>query len=251
MSNPVAAAWYPIRGLGLIARPRLRRFVIVPLLLNVALFSLAIVYGWRQYEALVAYLETWLPSWLDWLSWLLLPIALAAAATVLFYTFSMLANLIASPFNGLLAEKVEEHLTGEPLPGGGWGKMARELLPTLWDEVKKILYFVAWAVPFLLLFLVPVINVAAPFLWLAFSAWTMALQYVDYPMGNHGIKGPEIRRRLGRRRLSALSFGATTMLLTSIPFVNFLAMPAAVAGATAFWVERFKDEDDGESERKV
>jgi uncharacterized protein involved in cysteine biosynthesis len=30
------------------------------------------------------------------------------------------------------------------------------------------------------------------------------------------------------------------MIMTSIPIVNFIAMPVAVAGATLLWVEQFQ-----------
>jgi CysZ protein len=43
-----------------------------------------------------------------------------------------------------------------------------------------------------------------------------------------------------RRRLTALGFGAGVMLLMLIPGINFVAMPAAVAGGTLLWVNRFK-----------
>jgi CysZ protein len=93
------------------------------------------------------------------------------------------------------------------------------------------------------LFLIPVLYPVAPFLWLAFGAWMLALEYADYPMGNHGLRFPEQRRRLREQRLTSLGFGATALLLTMIPVVNFVAMPAAVAGATALWVQRFKRPD--------
>ena len=38
-----------------------------------------------------------------------------------------------------------------------------------------------------------------------------------------------------RIRLTALGFGGGVTLLMLVPFVNFVAMPVAVAGATALW----------------
>jgi len=243
VSNPFIGGVYLARGLRIIARPGLRRFVVVPALLNTLLFGVAVWYAYQQYGDFLGWLQTWLPAWLDWLSLLLVPLFFVAALLVLFFGFSLVANLIASPFNGLLAERVEQHLTGAPLGGSGWGTLVRTLPATLWDEVKKLLYAVLWAIPFLVLFLIPVLNLAAPWLWLLFSAWIMALQYLDYPMGNHALKGAQMRRRLGSARLLALGFGGSAILLASIPVVNFIAMPASVAGATALWVERLRDSD--------
>ena len=51
----------------------------------------------------------------------------------------------------------------------------------------------------------------------------------------------EQRKRLRPRRLLALGFGGASLLLTMIPVVNFIAMPASVAGATALWVRELKE----------
>jgi len=156
---------------------------------------------------------------------------------LVFYTFGLVANLIAAPFNALLAEKVELHLTGRPLDeGGGIAKALRELIPTLIDELRKLIYSLLWAAPFLILFLVPGVNLVAPVLWFLYTAWMLALQYIDYPMANHGFKFSAIRSRLRGRRLLGLGFGAATAGMTLVPVLNFIVMPSAVAGATALWV---------------
>jgi CysZ protein len=45
-----------------------------------------------------------------------------------------------------------------------------------------------------------------------------------------------MRATLRRRRALSLGFGAAAAGLTTIPILNFVVMPAAVAGATAMWV---------------
>jgi CysZ protein len=230
---------YVLRGLRLIWRPGLRRYVALPLAVNVILFAALILYAWIRFEDFLQWLQGFLPGWLQWLEWLLWPLFVLSLLVVLLYTFTIVANLIGAPFNGLLAEAVEQHLTGrrpdeQATSLKGW---LIEAPRDLWAELRKVLYFLRWTVPFLFLFLVPGINVFAPFLWLAFSAWMLAVEYLDYPMGNHGIRFSEQRRRLRKRPMLSLSFGAGVLLLTLIPVLNFLAMPAAVAGATALWVE--------------
>ena len=241
-SQSIGGLGYVFKGLGLITKPGLRRFVLIPLLVNIAVFGIGIWLSYGYLDELSAWLQGELPGWLDWLTWLVVPLFITVSLVLVFFTFSIVANLIASPFNSLLAEKVEQQLGGPPPVDGGWSKMMRELPGTLLDEVKKVVYSLLWAIPFLLLFVIPVINVAAPFLWLAFSAWIMAVQYVDFPMGNHGLKGPEIRRRLRRRRITSLGFGGGVLALTSLPVVNFIAMPVAVCGATAMWLDKLQQE---------
>lgn len=245
MSVPAASgASYFLRGLRLITRPGLRRFVVLPLLINIAVFSAAIWYGVRRFETFLNWMQSQVPAWLQWLEWVLWPLFVVALLILVFYTFSLVANLLAAPFNSLLAEKVERHLTGRPLDeGGGLKKVMIELLPTLIDELRKLLYIVLWAVPFLLLFLIPGINVAAPILWFLYTAWMLAFEYVDYPMGNHGLKLRQMRARLRRRRTLALGFGGAAAGMTMIPVVNFVVMPSAVAGATAMWVDILAEDE--------
>ncbi|HEB96754.1 MAG TPA: sulfate transporter CysZ, partial [Sedimenticola thiotaurini] len=118
------------------------------------------------------------------------------------------------------------------------GSIAAEILPALLMELRKLFYFLLRAIPLLILFLIPVVNVAAPFLWFAFSAWFLTIEYMDYPMGNHGLRLRQQFAELRRARLTALGFGSALMLLMMVPVLNFAAMPAAVAGATALWCGR-------------
>ncbi|HEX9802997.1 MAG TPA: sulfate transporter CysZ [Gammaproteobacteria bacterium] len=243
LGQPLIGAAGLLRGAKLLNTPGLRRFVIIPVTINVLVFALSIWVLLQQFTPLVEKWVGYLPAWLEWLEWLFWLFFALAAILVVFYTFSILANLIAAPFNGLLAEAVEKHLTGKPLPGGGslLGAL-REAPSAIFDELRKIGYFLLRAVPLLILFWIPLLNLAAPVLWALFSAWMMAVEYGDYPMGNHNIRFAEQRRRLGQKRMLSLGFGGATLLATMIPLVNFLVMPAAVAGATALWVERLKSE---------
>jgi CysZ protein len=226
---------YLLAGFRLLGQPGLRRFVLIPLLVNVLLFGglIGLAYGWVDDSA--RHLIGRLPEWLHWLTYLVVPIFVLASLVVIFYGFSIIANLIAAPFNGLLAEAVEQHLTGQPLQGD-WRQLLRDVLPSILSELRKQLYFVLRAAPLLLLLLVPLVNVAASVLWVLFSAWMMTVQYMDYPMANHQLFFKDQRARLRKRPLLAWSFGGLVMLCTLIPVLNFIVMPAAVSGATVLWV---------------
>ena len=238
-ANPITGAAFMLQGLSLIARPGLRRFVLAPLLVNIAVFTAAIWYGVARFEEALGWIEGQLPDWLQWLDWLLWPLFVLALLIVVFYSFTLVANLIASPFNGLLAERAEALLRGdsasEPID---FRRLLRELPVTLWDEVKKILYALVWTLPFLVLAVV--VPVIGPLIWFLFTAWMLAVQYSDFPMGNHGLLFRDQRARLRQRPLLALGFGSAAAALTMIPVLNFVVMPAAVAGATVMWVKAFE-----------
>ena len=86
---------------------------------------------------------------------------------------------------------------------------------------------------------IPLINVVSPVLWVAFGSWMLALEYLSYPMENHNMKFKRVRQRLSEKRMISFGFGLAAMLGTMIPLVNFIIMPAAVAGAAALWVDHW------------
>jgi CysZ protein len=235
-SNPARGAGFMLRGLQLITRPGLKRYVLVPLAVNIIIFSGAIWAGSEWFASLMERFNASVPDWLRWLDWLFWPVFVLALLVIVFYTFTLIANLIASPFNGLLAEKTEALLTGRPLADtGDYKKLIKELPVTLVEETSKVLYALLWSLPFLVLaFVVPVVG---PLIWFLFTAWMLAVQYSDFPMGNHGLRFRTMRATLRRRRALSLGFGAAAVGMTMIPVLNFVVMPAAVAGATAMWVE--------------
>ncbi len=231
--NPLLGAGYLIQGLRLLLRPGLKRYLMIPLVINILVFSLV---GWLGYSQFEAVLDHFLPSssWLHYFRWILWPLFALTFLIIIFYTFTLIANLLAAPFNGLLAEKVELLLTGKT-PPDSHASIAAAVIPALASELRKLLYFLLRALPLLLISFIPGVNIAAPFLWLAFSAWFLAIEYMDYPMGNHGYGFRKQLKELKQRRLTALGFGAGLIILMMIPVLNFAAMPAAVAGATALW----------------
>ncbi|MDZ7749815.1 MAG: sulfate transporter CysZ [Halofilum sp. (in: g-proteobacteria)] len=226
---------YALSGFALVRRRGVLRYALIPLLVNALLFGGGIWFGASAFAGLLEWL---LPAWLDValvraVLWIVFAVG---AALVAFYAFTLLANLVAAPFNGLLADRAERHLRGGLGDEGEQRGLVAEVGASFAAEIRKLLYLAAWSLPMLVLFLVPVVNLVAPLLWLAFGAWMMALEYADCPLGNHGLVFSRSRRLIGRRRAAALGFGATVMVFTSIPVLNLVAMPVAVAGATALYV---------------
>lgn len=236
---------YLFEGLRLIREPGLRRYVAVPLLVSTLFFAGAIAGLSYWLEQLIELMLGYLPGWLEWLRYLLWPLFALVGVLIIFYSFSILTNLIAAPFNGMLAEAVEKHLTGQPIETGGWQALLKDIAPSLLSELRKLGYFLLRAAPLGILFIIPGINIVAPVLWALFSAWMLAIEYMDYPMANHLLHFSEQKRRLKQRRFLAYGFGGGSLLMTMIPFVNFLAMPVSVAGATAMWVNELKQPTEG------
>jgi len=235
---------YAIKGMQLISQAKIRRFVVVPLSINIALFSIAIFILFSMFDQWMQSLLPDFPSWLswleDWIMWLIWPLFASMILFVVFYSFTFVANLIASPFNSLLAEKVEFMLKGQPLEQTPSYPVPSMIKQSLISEAGKLFYLLKWSAVLLLISFIPVINIIAPPLWIIFGAWMLALEYLDYPMSNHGHYFKDINKQAASQKTLSFGYGCGAFLLTSIPIVNFIAMPAAVAGATALYVNQEK-----------
>lgn len=265
-SNPVHGANALIRGAQLLTRKELRPFIIIPLLINLVLFIALGALMISQFDdlgrfigsllsdtpvdtsnmswwrAILAKGADWAASVFQWLAWLI-----AIAVVLLFfmvygYLFGIITNIIAAPFNGFLAEKVEELLTGHPPPPEALHSM---VLRTLGRELRKLMYFLGWGIVIFIIALLTSWTVFIPAILTAlWGAWCMAIQYVDYPLDNHQRSFSELKRVLMRKKLTTLGFGGSVMLAKMVPVLNIFVMPAAVAGGTALWVERIWAEGD-------
>jgi len=222
-------------GINLIRQPGLRRFVIVPLLINVTLFSLA---SWLLWHYLSTAVDSMLPSWLSWLAWLILPIFMTSILAIVYYCFTLVANIIAAPFYGQLSKGVEAHLKGQPYVDTQSDSFIKEGLQMLGLELRKITYYLLRATPLLLLSIIPGVNVISLPLWLLFSAWFLTFEYGGYSFENHKILFNEQKRILNKSRVNSMTFGGISLLATTIPVINLFAPAIAVAGATKMFYER-------------
>lgn len=233
-------------GWRLVRTPGLRRFVLIPLLINMLVFGAlgwwinAQATQWQDSWSLFAALQDWwiiraLETLLRWLFTLVLLFSLA-------FFFTLLANLFGAPFNGLLSERVEAHLVGKTTNHApSWLTLIKSLPRLLGSELAKLLYLVLCLTPLLILQFVPIINIVAPALLFLFGAWMFALEYMDYPMGNHGALFKDVRRRMRLNRRVAYGFGTGVAVLSTIPIINLFIMPVAVAGATALYVDHLRE----------
>ncbi|RLM22635.1 sulfate transporter CysZ [Brenneria alni] len=239
--KPHSGVHYFLEGWRLISLPGIRHFVILPLLVNILLMGGAFWWLFTRLGDWIPQLMSHIPTWLQWLSYLIWPIAVLSVLLVFGYLFSTLANFIAAPFNGLLAEQLEARLTGQPLPDSGIMGLVKDVPRIMKREMQKLAYYLPRAVFLLLLYFIPGIGqIVAPVLWFLFSAWMLAIQYCDYPFDNHKVSFPIMRQALRQHKTINMQFGGLISLFTLIPFLNLVIMPVAVCGATALWVERYR-----------
>ena len=208
-----------VMGWHFITQKGLRRFVIMPILLNVVLLTGLFWLFVSQISTMIDWVMSFIPDWLSFLSVILLVLSIGSILLFFYFAFTTLSGFIAAPFNGLLAEKVEKMLTGEAVNDDGFAEIMKDVPRMLNREWQKLWYSLPKFVGLFLLSFIPVIGqTIIPVLTFLFTCWMMAIQYCDYP------------------------FGALITLCTALPIVNLVIIPVAVCGATVMWVENYRSQ---------
>ncbi len=232
--NPLNGIDYLLQGFSLIFKRELRAYIIMPILINIVLFIALFTAGIHYFHQFVLWFNHLLPHWLHWLQWILWFLFSILILTLYAYTFTFLTNLICTPFNSLLSEKVESYLTGKPPETASiWQSIPR----SIGRQLQLIMYYLLRASILFLLSFTPIIHIFSAIAWFLFTAWMLTIQYIDYPMDNHHISFMQLREKLQQKKLLSLSFGISILLFIYIPIINLLVMPAAVAGATKMYLE--------------
>jgi CysZ protein len=229
-NNPMASFGYLVKGLKWLTKAELRQFILIPFAINLVLYSTLLFLAYTYIDALI---QQFIPDWLTWLNWIVWPLFFAGFFVIGFFTFTLIANLLAAPFYGALSAKTTRLIKADPV-------FVKEppVVKVVLAELGRARYLLLRAIPLLILSFIPGINIVAPVLWGLFGAWAMTMEYFAYPLENAGILFAEQKQILSRYRLSTLSFGGLVMLGLTLPLLNILIAPAAVIGASLWAHDR-------------
>lgn len=235
--TPKSGPAYFFQGFSIISDKAIRPYVLIPIFVNIVL--LILLWGWMIHEMdhWLAKLDQIIPAWLLWLNFLIWPLFILMLFVITAYCFSLLANWIASPFLGLLSERVQLLLNGDPVPEISWGQIIVELPSIIGRQLRLVLYYIPRAILLVIIMFIPGLNTISGLLWFCFGAWMLSIQYLDYPLDNNQKSYRELMRFAKKHRWDSFTFGVCAMVGTMIPVVNLFVIPAAVAGATALYVD--------------
>lgn len=231
----------PVRAAVFLAgQRRLWPFVVLPALVNLVLFGLALFLALRYVGVVVE--GVWDRPVVDvFYEWLLLglwyvlyALLVALSVVIAFVVVLLLGGIVASPFNDALSERVERILTGRrEVPQAGDTFVGGVFKSMGSAAVITGLYLVLF-LPVLLLHLVPGGGtLAATVLGAGLSAFFLALEYTDTTLVRYGF-GVRQKIRLMRTHLAlAGGFGLGASLLLWVPVLNVFCIPVAVVAGTA------------------
>jgi CysZ protein len=231
----------PFRSVRILRRnPRLIQYIVIPFLINALVFSGAVYLGLDFFDStVVEYIpqgDAWYWSVLYGFLWV---VAVLLTAVLVFFSFTVVGNLLASPFNDLLSERTEEVLSkaanDEPF---SLRRFIQDALQTVLMEAKKMSVFVVVMVLILPLNLLPGIgNSLYTLLAISLTLFFLCFEYLSFVMVRKRLFFSEQKNYIFARKFLMLGFSCGVMTLLAIPFLQLLCIPLAVIGATRLWCE--------------
>ena len=125
-----------LQGAKLLWHPKIRWLVLLPLLINIVLFSTLTVAAGQWLGGWLDLMVNAVPDWLHWLAWIVWLLFSILALVIYAFSFTLFANLIGSPFYGLIAERViilqgagsdADASAGSSMLGIAWQSFIRQL----------------------------------------------------------------------------------------------------------------------------
>ncbi len=243
MRAEYASPLYIIRGAIFVwSHKVLWKYAAAPIIISIAVLigSYALLYDvvlriFSPYRT-----EEWYDQILYYLVIIVLTLSLLAVSL---FILARLASTIAAPFNDIISQKTEEISAGifheSPF---SLSRFLRDSMRLLGHAFRILGLYLILLILGLLLLLIPVIGgVLYTFFGILVSAYMFAYEYLGYPMDRRRYSWQEKRRFLRSKVTSILGFGLGTLAIASIPIVNFLFIPAAVAGGTLFFLDLSTD----------
>lgn len=230
---------YMLRGIRHLSTHGLRRFILLPLVINLTMFAGLFYLIYHYLLPYAYYYLDKLPSWLSFFSSIFFVLFILSFFLMFLSLFTVFFNLIAAPLNGLLAEKTQNLLFGSIIPSLSFYEV---VLRSVKRQSEFLGYFLPRFLIIGILFFVPFLQPVYPILWFIFNAWILSIQYQDFAMDNNLVSFKEMRRKIARNKMRSLGLGFSINLANFVPFLNILTMPAAVIASTILYCELNKTE---------
>jgi CysZ protein len=231
----------PFRSVRILrSNPRLIQYVLIPFLINTIVFSGAVYLGLDFFSTtVVEYIpqgDAWYWSVLYWFLWV---VAVLLTAVLVFFSFTVVGNLLASPFNDLLSERTEEVLSGNHNDETfAFGRFFRDALSTILLEAKKMWVFVVVMVLILPLNLLPGVgNTLYTVLAISLTLFFLCFEYLGFVLVRKRQFFRDQKNYIFARKFLMLGFSCGVMAILAIPFFQLLCIPLAVIAATRLWCE--------------
>jgi len=165
---------------------------------------------------------------------------------VFFFLINRIASALAAPFNDVISQKTEELVKGRLTDSRfSFIQVLKDSGRAVVHSFKILGIYVGLLTIGLLLLLIPgvgpvLFSVAGALL----SSYMLAYEYLSYSMDRRRFSFSQKRKFLRSRFFSIMGFGLGNLAVASIPAINLLFIPAAVAGGTLLFMDLEESSSD-------
>jgi len=229
----VAGFVLPLKGgLFLLRHRRLLALATAPFVLNILLYTAALICVVRYYDVWFALLFERPQAWYLLIGYAVLHLlTFLLILAVFLFSFVFVGTALAAPFLEVLCARVEHVLQNQPeippVRSHYW------LLDLVWAFGHVLLLLLLWIVTFPLNFL-PGIG---PALWLLGSWLLLAYNFAAFALERRRWSFREQWRVLFRDWAATLGFGAAVFVLMMVPLVGLCLLPTAAVAGTMLVLE--------------
>ena len=212
-----------------ISKLKLWKFFLVPILISFLVAGGIGLTIWSLSGSLIAWLLPWIP-WAAVTGWVV-TVLLGLIGLVLFRHLVVAA---VSPFMTPLAQKIEEHMTGNYTKYSGFNasKAMQDFFRGITIAIRNIIKELFYIIPLFLLGLFPMFSIPCAILIFLIQAYYAGFGNMDYTLEGH-FSVSESNKFVKKNRWLAIGNGTVFLLLLGT-VVGFIFAPplATVAAAT-------------------
>ena len=225
-----------------ISKHKLWKWILIPGILYMILFSVGIYFFWKSSNSAVSYLsnligiEKWLHQQQNsLLSFLFLMGEIMVRITLVFLYFSLFKYIfliIGSPLFAYLSERTEAIIEGKEFIFS-WKQLWKDMVRGIKLAVRNTLWQTVYILSLLILSLFPIVGWITPVIILFVECYYYGFSMLDYSCERHKLTASESIEFIGKHKGLSIGNGMVFYLMHLLPFVGWALAPAyAVVAAT-------------------
>lgn len=188
------------------------------------------MHQWFEGYSFLPEWAAWITDVIYWIVWLIFKIILYFAMA---FVGGSIILLLMSPVLTFLSEKVAIAL-GKEVPTFSIAQFTTDLLRAAGLALKNGAIQLGLTLPCLVIGLIPVIGIAAPFLLFGINAYFFGYNFMDYTLERYQFSISQSNRFVFGKKLKAIGLGSPFTAWLLIPFIGaissgFMAVIATVA----------------------
>lgn len=224
-----------------------RKYLLIPILLNLALLTLAIwvslEYGGTVSDYLMGLIGLEGGSLAKYTSWIISFIIRFGILMIYFSLFRYILLILLSPFLAFLSEKVENHENGKDFPFS-LRQMGNDIIRAIIINGQNLGIEILLTIALSLFAFIPVIGLISPFAILAVQSYFFGFAIMDYSPERYRWTRKQTSAWMRKNYAAVTAIGLAFHLCFLIPVFGWIVAPilATIAGTLSFLRIRKKED---------